>query len=271
MKKVVIFLWLVLGILPMLQAQDIIIRKDGTEVQAKVLEVNPKEIKYKRFDNQEGPVYSEEKNRIRKIKYKNGTEDVLVKDSSLPEQDAIVWQPMPQEKKVKRVSYSGLVEVAPFVGDCSEESGFGGVAITTTHGIQIVDKYFVGLGVGVNVSSLNETYVPVYATFRLDLSRARTRPFFSCSLGAQFGNFRYNNDDYYEHMSRWDVGLWTNAMFGYRFANKLYVAGGITVQSAYRYTYVSFYDSRGNYDYDDIYSQKVYGAVALMVAFGIRF
>ena len=58
-------------------SQDIIVLKDGREVKAKVVDIGDKVIKYKKFDNLEGPSYSVETTEITKIKYKNGTEDVF--------------------------------------------------------------------------------------------------------------------------------------------------------------------------------------------------
>lgn len=60
-----------------LLAQDVIILKNGGELKAKVLEVLPDVIKYKKWDNQDGPSYSESKTNIFMIKYQNGTKDVF--------------------------------------------------------------------------------------------------------------------------------------------------------------------------------------------------
>ena len=57
--------------------QDILIMKNGDELLAKVLEVTPTEIKYKRFDNLEGPVYTTIKSSLFMIKYENGTKEVI--------------------------------------------------------------------------------------------------------------------------------------------------------------------------------------------------
>ena len=59
----------------LLNAQDVITKRNGTEVQAKVLEVSSAEIKYKRFDNQGGPTYILPVSDIRMIRYENGTKD----------------------------------------------------------------------------------------------------------------------------------------------------------------------------------------------------
>jgi len=61
----------------LLYSQDIIFFQNGDELNAKVLEIGTNEIKYKRFDNLEGPVFTINKSDVFMIKYKNGTKDVF--------------------------------------------------------------------------------------------------------------------------------------------------------------------------------------------------
>lgn len=58
-------------------AQDIITMKNGDEIQAVVQEVGIDDIKYKRFDNPNGPNYTLKKSEIFMIKYENGSKDVF--------------------------------------------------------------------------------------------------------------------------------------------------------------------------------------------------
>ena len=58
-------------------AQDILTKKDGTDIQAKVIEIGITEIKYKKFDNQNGPVFSLLKADLLMIRYENGTKDIF--------------------------------------------------------------------------------------------------------------------------------------------------------------------------------------------------
>jgi hypothetical protein len=54
-------------------AQDIIVTKDSKRIEAKILEVNINDIKYKNFNNQNGPTYTILKSEIASIIYENGT------------------------------------------------------------------------------------------------------------------------------------------------------------------------------------------------------
>ena len=60
-----------------LEAQDVIVLTSGDEVQAKVTEVLPTEVKYKKWGNLDGPMYTESKATIFMIKYENGTKEVF--------------------------------------------------------------------------------------------------------------------------------------------------------------------------------------------------
>ncbi len=53
-------------------AQDTITKNDGSYIQAKVLEVTPTEVKYKKFNNQDGPLFILNKADISEIRYENG-------------------------------------------------------------------------------------------------------------------------------------------------------------------------------------------------------
>ena len=53
-------------------AQDVIVMKDQTTVMSKVLEINSTEIKYKKWNNLDGPIYSILRSEVVSINYENG-------------------------------------------------------------------------------------------------------------------------------------------------------------------------------------------------------
>ncbi len=55
-----------------LSAQDIIVKKNGKEIRAKIIELGTAEVKYRQFDQPEGPIYAEEKENILKIIFEDG-------------------------------------------------------------------------------------------------------------------------------------------------------------------------------------------------------
>lgn len=58
-------------------AQDTIFLKNDQRIAATIIEVSSTEVKYKRFEISDGPIYIEKKSLITKIKYKNGFTDVF--------------------------------------------------------------------------------------------------------------------------------------------------------------------------------------------------
>lgn len=58
-------------------AQDLITKKDGTDIKAKITEVNTDNVKYKRSDNLNGPTYTINKSEILMIIYGNGMREIF--------------------------------------------------------------------------------------------------------------------------------------------------------------------------------------------------
>lgn len=63
---------------------DDLIFKDGTELKAKITEITTTEIKYKRCDQLEGPLYVARKSDVFMIKYANGTREVFKNETVTP-------------------------------------------------------------------------------------------------------------------------------------------------------------------------------------------
>lgn len=60
-----------------IKAQDTIFRRDGQILSVKVMEVNIKELSYKRADLLDGPLFIINKDEIKQVKYFNGAVDVF--------------------------------------------------------------------------------------------------------------------------------------------------------------------------------------------------
>jgi hypothetical protein len=99
-------------------AQDIITKKDGTDVQAKILEVTPQEIKFKKFDNPEGPIFTLLTSEILMVKYENGTRDVFDQKNSNASTVAEYYELGEKGRQDALLFYSG------------NKSGRGGVVAT---------------------------------------------------------------------------------------------------------------------------------------------
>lgn len=62
-------------------AQDLITKKNGEDVKAKVLEVTPSEVKYKLFDEPNGVTYTAKKSELLMIRYESGRNEVFTQNS----------------------------------------------------------------------------------------------------------------------------------------------------------------------------------------------
>ncbi len=58
-------------------AQDVIVKRNGDEIEAKVLTITDNDVSYKKWSNQEGPTYTTSIGDIFMIKYSNGDKDVF--------------------------------------------------------------------------------------------------------------------------------------------------------------------------------------------------
>jgi hypothetical protein len=87
MKK--LFFLLTMCVVFNLSAQDIIVKRNGDELQCRILEVSKNEVKYKRWTNQDGPAFSEKKSNIFMIKYENGEKDMIAHSSPVSESSAL--------------------------------------------------------------------------------------------------------------------------------------------------------------------------------------
>jgi len=63
-------------------AQDVITLKNGNDIQALVQEIGELDVKYKKFDNPNGPNYTLKKSEIFMIRYANGSKDVFADNTT---------------------------------------------------------------------------------------------------------------------------------------------------------------------------------------------
>lgn len=75
MKKLFFLLLLMSAI--HVNAQDVIVMKDGNTIVSKILEITTNEVKYKKFTNLEGPTYTVLKSEVKVINYVNGEKETF--------------------------------------------------------------------------------------------------------------------------------------------------------------------------------------------------
>ncbi len=77
MKKTITLFAIVLFISNIAKSQDTIVKINGDTIIAKISEITPTEIKFKKFNFQDGPSYIENKSEIKQITYSNGLREVF--------------------------------------------------------------------------------------------------------------------------------------------------------------------------------------------------
>ena len=101
-------------------AQDVILLKNGNSVQAIVLEIDETTVRYKKFNNPDGPTYIAKKESIREITYKNGTKENFDNkpQEHLPEKTQnSVWITKAKETKFGFwIDPLGCAQFGPMVG-----------------------------------------------------------------------------------------------------------------------------------------------------------
>lgn len=109
-------------------AQDVIVKKDGSTILSKVLEVNQNEVKYKNYNNLNGPTYTISKSELQAINYQNGAKDTFsapvreenrylpnnqndgtqkINDNTLIAMDYVNSNPLKKAKTLKTVGWIG--------------------------------------------------------------------------------------------------------------------------------------------------------------------
>lgn len=77
MKRLFLIIAVLLSVALTVSAQDLITKKDGSDIQAKILEVTSTEVKYKKYSNLEGPTFTLPKSDILIVRYENGENEVF--------------------------------------------------------------------------------------------------------------------------------------------------------------------------------------------------
>lgn len=95
MRKIGIVITLSLAALN-IAAQDVVVKKDGSTILAKVLEVNQDNIKYKKFSNQNGPTYTINLSDVMSVNYENGDKDMFDQVKTNTNEETDLKPPTPQ-------------------------------------------------------------------------------------------------------------------------------------------------------------------------------
>ena len=59
------------------RAQDVLVKQNSEEIQVKVVEITPTDVRFRRIDNPEGPLYLIRRGDVQMIRYANGTQELF--------------------------------------------------------------------------------------------------------------------------------------------------------------------------------------------------
>ena len=129
-------------------AQDVIVTKDSKRINAKVTEVNVDNIKYKQFENQDGPVYTLLKSDILTILYQNGQVESFGVESSSASTAVTATSATVNSQNKAAATYSGPIP--------SKEELKQRMAINAPH---LYDRYksastLSGVGAGMTIGGV---------------------------------------------------------------------------------------------------------------------
>jgi len=140
-------------------AQDIITLRNGDEIRAKVTGVSPSELRYKRFDNLDGPTIVIPRADVFFINYENGTREVIYPEPLVSR--VLTVSEMPTEKMSIEMSTEQTATEIPTEQSVSEmpTDQLPVVAIEKPHKeIPPHSKFFVGLVGGMGGDIGNNKY-----------------------------------------------------------------------------------------------------------------
>jgi hypothetical protein len=131
---VIVAVFLFIGGIFSVYAQDMIVLKDGNIIDAKVLEISPTEIRYKRFNHLDGPTIVVSIVDVLSIRYENGTSEIFNTNITAGQENAQIITTASQKSK------KGETETSYKIFEAASE------LLLSQNGEIKVDELLTGLG-----------------------------------------------------------------------------------------------------------------------------
>lgn len=236
-------------------AQDNIILKTGEEVKSKVLEITTTEIKYKKFDNQDGPAYTILKSDVFLIKYENGSKDIFNESTT---KESLTNELSSNEKSIKRPFNGSIYFIGGngFKSSSVDISGGGGVGFDASLGYNFSKSFGITADIGWQQSFGNDpsgnididfTRWQLLLTPKLLLPINNKNQFnLGGGLGLYFDGYNFLYASYDDNLSIFyspALGIHALCEYKYHINNRLSIGLGV------KYTAVTY---KANYVSDDI-------------------
>ena len=255
MKKI-FFICLLTILFSRLMSQDNIILRNGEEIKAKITEVTITEVRYKKWDYQDGPIYSILKNEIFMIVYQNGTKDVFKETAATTNGVS--------KKEFKQKGFSNITEVHFALG--SQLGNDNIFCVQTVNGYQFNSILNAGVGIGLdyyiypgrvyyNPSGTSfQSMIPIFADLRFNLLKGSVKPFIIAAGGYSL-IYSSTKDNYITYKG----GLLLNPSVGVKIFVSSKIALNFSVgyrMQKYSYVINSQYNSKYNM-YNSYYPSNI--------------
>ena len=242
-------------------SQDIIYKADGSEIKASVIEIDDTYVKYKNFEQPDGPVRNIKKSELFLIIYKDGTKEKFTA-APPPDNSSSTVQPNADKKiegnpeadntnseyQFQRFGYINIIEAGPiFVFSYS-----GGKSSNIIYRVNMINGAligpFVSLGLGVGYERWpNGNLLPLYMDLRFNFVKMRFSPILVIDGGYTLGWMTG------ETGADWG-GFALNPAIGFRGYFNKYC--GMTLTVGYKLQYIKQYQYNYNYyGYNTSYSE----------------
>jgi hypothetical protein len=234
MKKYLVFVavFLFIGGVFFANAQDMIVLKDGKIIEAKVLEISPSEIRYKRFEHLDGPTIVVMAVDVLSIRYENGRTEII-NATTQPETTTQIASTLPTEVQIGNdIDYYKRLNTIGFALGYQGVSAFG-FSLNGTVSPANYTFFDFNLGLGFNSFAFNgsvnfNAFVPFKSSgwhIGIGIGGGYNELFggvFSGNLTTGFMFFNWLNIAYILQIGTFDDIVNHNIVFGYsyRFNNK---------------------------------------------------
>ena len=158
MKKITCFLVFTIALLFSTNgfSQDVIYLKSGEKIEAKILEVELEQLKYKKSSNLEGPTYSIAKSEVHMILYENGESEIFKTEkvsNAAVNNPKIITKTKTTEFKRSRINveYIGLADYGPKTVSFERLNKSGVMGLELPLNIHFEKLDVVGFSTGANL------------------------------------------------------------------------------------------------------------------------
>jgi len=208
MKKHLMTLVMALCVAMVAEAQDVIAHKDGNVTMGKIVEISKEEVKYRRQDNPDGPLYVLKVADLLSIRYENGSQDVFSASAKevVTNTDDDADDEEQDEKDLAYLENETAVflfrpEIRGHFDAPLSDNVDGGTGVMFVAGVQVSPKFLFGPGVGLQTKTFNSPMVknggvhdeiysvecPVFFQGRYLFSKQKLSPYIIGQVGYSFG------------------------------------------------------------------------------------